>query len=362
MIDPGVELLPDVPIVGPEADLFGRRAIGERVVELATALPVDAPRAIALTGGSGAGKTSVVRIATALLAERADCALIMIDAAIFPGAQPLLGQLVAELTRFFRASGAVDASDSIRDTLSGYGDFVSSVARFAGVKVDVGSAVRRSADSVRTEIAAMAQEVGKRLVILIDHVDRLGLAEITALLGALRFYSEVPYFSVVIALDRRDVALRATSIAGGDRETYERLIDVELALPPVDRILLARLIAGGLARVTARTGRDTDDVLHHFDPDGGVALDLIETPRDAVRAVNALAAALPLVPATADLADAGLDLVLRLLVPELDTARLDARTRLTGEARLALADELSRVVAGHRRGPAAQAALRALIG
>ena len=142
-----------------------------------------------------------------------------------------------------------------------------------------------------------------------------------------------------------------------------RLVSVELAIPPVDRVLMARVLAGGIARLAARTGRDFDDVLPLFDPDspdGSPLLDLCETPRDTKRAVNALAAALPLVPADADLGDAALDIVLRLHVPVLDSPRLDWRTRVRDTTRAQLLAELDAAIVGHRLAGPARAALRAL--
>lgn len=65
-IDPDVELLADVPIVGALEDLFHRQPIAVRLTEPAVAAPVTAPRVIALTGACGAGKSSVLR----MVAER----------------------------------------------------------------------------------------------------------------------------------------------------------------------------------------------------------------------------------------------------------------------------------------------------
>ncbi len=362
-LDPTVELLPDVPIACAEEDLLARGPVAQRLVELACAQPLAAPRVVALVGGAGTGKTSVVHLATAMLAERGDVAFVKLDAAAYGRAEPLLVALLAHLTELFSAAGVVDASDAVRDTLAGYGDIVSSVARIAGVKVDVAGALRRSPDSVRGEIAEMTQEVGKRIVLVIDHVDRLAGDELAATLEALRHWAAIPYVTIVLALDRHTLGARLRE-SGDDPTVAERLVQVELALPPPDRVLLARVLAGGLARVGARLGREIDDALTLFDPDTGLALELVATPRDAKRAVNAIAAVLPLWPPGADLNDACLEVLLRLLVPELDGPRLDARHRLAARSggRRDLLTELAASLDGHPRAPGARAVLRALIG
>jgi hypothetical protein len=361
-IDPGVELLVDAPITKPEDDLFARLPVAQRLIELACASPVTAARVVALTGGPGAGKSSLLQMVTTLLGERDMVAAVSIDGAGYPNAQSLATVIINHLTKFFTAAGVVDAGEKMRDALSTYGSVVGSIVRFAGVKADVEGALRRSPDALRAEIIENTQEVGKRIVIVIDHVDRLPPVEIAAMIAALRFYAAIPYVAIVIAIDRRTVTLRLSRTPGVDAAGLERLVQVELALPAPDRVLLARVLAGGLDRVAQRSGRSLDAALALFDPDGGLGLALIDSPRDAKRAVNAIAAALPLLPPAADPYDAVLGIVLRVLVPELDTPRLDARAHLDPAGRDALYTELAGRLAGHRRGAAARAALRALIG
>ena len=348
-LDPAVELLSDAPVSHPKEDLLARAPIARRLVELACAQPAAQPRAIALVGAAGAGKTSVLNLANGTFADREDVALVALDGADHADAQTLHAALTAQLIAFFAEAGVVDATDAARDRLAGWGDLVSSVARIAGVRLDVSSAVRRSAEDVRAEIAEMAHEVGKRLVITVDHLDRLAIRELAATLRALRQYATIPYVAIVLALDRRTTARR---LAAEDLDTdlLERLVPIELALPPADRVLLARVLAGGLARAATRLGRDVDPVLSLFDPDTtdeALVLDLVETPRDAKRVVNALIAALPLVPDGPELPRTCLELVLRLLVPELDVPHLSWHLEPT--------------LRGHRHEHAARAALRSLV-
>jgi len=360
-IDPGVELLADIPIAGVAEDLLARAPVALRIVELACAEPLAAPRAVGLVGASGVGKTSILRMVTELLSARGDVAVVTLDAAAHTGASQLIEALLVHVTEFFAAAGVVDTTDSIRDRLARYGGFVADVAKIAGVKVDIAGAMKRSPEAVRNELIEMTQEVRKRIVIVIDHVDRFAEKEMAAALEALRHYAAIPYVSIVVAIDRRAIARRLSDDDDRDPEVVERLLQVELAVPPADRVLLARIVAGGLARTAARCSRDIDDVLPLFDPDhdgGALGLDLIQTPRDAKRAVNALAAALPL---TDDSYHACLDLLLRLFVPTLDGPRLDARAHVHDPAaRRALLAELESMVGRHRRAGAARAALREL--
>ncbi len=361
-IDPGVELHADQPIMRLDADALARKGVAQRLVELATAAPMAQPRVVGLSGGAGTGKSSVLAMASEILRDHPEVAFVDLDAVGFVTAAELGKALVVELTEFFGKAGVVDTSDKVRDALSRYGGVVSDIAKVVGVKVDLAGAVKRSASQVLAEIAEMTQEVGKRLVLVIDHLDRLPMKEFIAAVELLRHYSVIAYVTIVVAVDRRGIALRSGKGGELDPALIERLLNVELRLPPADPALLAFMVTDGLARLGQRLGRSMAAIQSLFDPDdadGGAGLALIESPRDAKRVINALAAELPMV-ADAELRAASLDTVLRLLVPELDGGRLDQRAFTSGHERGMLLAELEAAVEGHRRAGGARIALRAL--
>lgn len=353
-IDPGIELIPDAPIAGAAEDLLGAAPVAERLVELACAGPAAQPRAIALVGPAGCGKTSVVRLAVAALVDRSEVATVTVDAGELDSAAAVLAAIHAGLLEVFRAADVIETADAARDALAKYGEVVSTAVRLVGVKVDVAGAVQRSAASARAELVENAQQLGKRLVVIVDHLDRLPERELAATVAALRLNATIPYLGLVLVYDRRALAARPEL----DAAALARLVHVELAVPPVARDLLARLVAGGVARAGERTGRDFDAVLPLFDPDaGGLGLALCETARDGKRAVNTLAAALPLLPADR-LATAALDALVRLVAPILDTPRLAA----VGPAdRAARAAELRGLVTHHRLAAPLAAAIDAVL-
>jgi hypothetical protein len=115
-IDPGIELLPDVPIAGPADDLLGHAPLAERLVELACASPAATPRVIGLVGTAGVGKTSVLHLAGLLLAERPEVATVAIDAGDHGTADATLAAMTATIHEVFKSGGVVEAADAARAT------------------------------------------------------------------------------------------------------------------------------------------------------------------------------------------------------------------------------------------------------
>ncbi len=316
-IDPDVLLLSDAPIGSVAGDVLGHARVAQRLVELACAGPVGASRTVGLTGGPGTGRTSLLALAREHLTTRPEVVVVALDAGEHPSADALLGALLDHFTEFFTAAGVLEKSTQVRDKLAGYVGAVSGVAKLAGVSVDP-NALKRSPAAVRAELLQAIQVVGQRFVVTIDHVDRMDGASQYALLRGLHHSVAIPYITVVLAVDPREVVRRIGATIGGaaGAEVLARVLQVELAVPPCERVVLARVIAGGLVRLGERLDRDVDALLPLFDPEhDGRGLLHVRTLRDAKRAVNALSANLPLWPADVDLAGAAVDLLDRLLSP-----------------------------------------------
>jgi Cdc6-like AAA superfamily ATPase len=191
-IDPSVELLPDIPIPGAHEDLLDRQRVAVRLLELANAAPVTAPRVIALTGACGAGKSSVLQMVSELVVGRSEIAMVSLDAQTYASAQALMSKLAIKLNKLFSDLGVSKGTDKVRDAFISYGGVISSVIRVAGVKVDVADALERSSSSLRTEIARNLEQANKRLVIAMDHIDHLPPQELGGALAALRMYAAIP--------------------------------------------------------------------------------------------------------------------------------------------------------------------------
>lgn len=277
-----MRLYSDVPITGASFDAFGRKRVAQRIVELIAIAGTEQPIVIGLVGGAGTGKTSVLHMASELYAERADMRALSIDAWEAGDAVQVAAQLSDGVTKIFSEAKVVGGAEIVRERLFSAGDVVSTVARFAGVKVDVKGALERSPESLREEVMKLTEALGLRIVVTIDHVDRLPAADQLAVLKLVERWGAFPRFAIVIAVDRVHMA---------DAATIDRVVGVELALPPIDHAEIAEWVRRGVAELAAELGVNAPDL----------AFDAITTPRQAKRYLNSVTAAAPLVSVLGDL-------------------------------------------------------------
>lgn len=352
-------LYSDAPIASVELDALARAPVARRLVELVTTAP-ERPLVIALCGAAGSGKTSVLRMAGELLVQRSDLRAFAVDAWVAGSAAAVRDAFLQEISRVFEDEGVVSKAEKLRDRLVGVGDVVSAVARFAGVKVDVKGALKPSDDALELEVVKLTQAVGKRITVVIDHLDRLPPAETIALLKTVQRWGRFAYFAFVLGIDR-DQLSRDISRADGDDDELGRIVAVELPLPPCDRAQLAAWMRGALADLGEALGLDPTGALALFDAESGLGLELVGNLRQAKRLCNALGAALPLAGPGADLRTACLVELVREQVPAAYPVVVE-RLPLAGDdaARAQLAADLAPFATGHRRPVIARALLAAL--
>jgi predicted KAP-like P-loop ATPase len=276
-MDPGglMPLLSDIPITGASFDALARKPVAVRLVELIALAGTEQPIVIGLVGGAGTGKTSVLNMANELYADRADMHALSIDAWEAGDAATVTAQLVDGVTKIFADAKVVGSAEKVRERLFSVGDVVSTVARFAGVKVDVKGALERSPQSLREEVMKLTEALARRIVVTIDHVDRLATADQLAVLKLVERWGAFPRFAFVIALDRKAISHDIT---------LDRVVGVELALPDVPRGDLAAFVVSSVTELAHELGVPTPELV----------VDTIATPRQAKRYLNAITAQAPL--------------------------------------------------------------------
>lgn len=259
-----------------------------------------------LVGPWGSGKTSILNLVAEALATRVDVVILRFNPWLFSGTEQLLLRFFGELS-----SQLLQRKDEkLRELgakLVSYGEVLSPLGFvpvlgpwLAGVG-GVAKAIRgmlkpapaASVEAQRSELDKALRELKRRVVVLIDDLDRLRSEEIRDVVRLVRLVADFPQTVYVLAFDRARVE---EALGNGDpargRAELEKILQVTHNVPQVREPELADFLAQELQ--SAIRGHpegpfDSRDWANVFNLSIRA---LFKTVRDARRYVNAIPVAL----------------------------------------------------------------------
>lgn len=333
----GNQYFSDEPIASKAHDRFGRALFAARIAETIAKRRDPSSIVIGLFGPWGDGKTSVLKMMEESLDQYEQVITIRFNPWHFPSEDALLRGFFATLAEALGKEPAF--KEKAAALLESYGGILSvlSVA-LPGVEINPGEAAKNigeslskvSLEQLKDQIDVLLGQSGKRLVILIDDIDRLDRDETNAIFKLVKLSASFKYTCYVLAFDDDVVAaaLGERYGAGGQeagRAFLEKIIQVPLHLPPADRMSLRQITFEGVDHALGQAGIVLDqrqvDVFSRYFVDGLESK--LETPRVAKLYTNALMFALPLVNGEVNIAEFMLIEGLRVLYPKLYSAIRD---------------------------------------
>lgn len=326
----------------PEKDEFQRKGFAQRIVTTILQQPLGECLVVSIVGPWGSGKTTVLEYVyeeiSSRTAKEGTCQIAPFNPWRFAGEDVLLFELFDSLVK------AIDPDESVlkpwqkfKEKLSKYSN---SVATGAGVCADVKmpgsgqvvssliqsflpSDLRMKIDEVRIQAANYLREKGKRVVVLLDDVDRLDASDILLLFRTIKLIADLPNTTFVMAMDEDHVGqvigerINRTPEAG--RKYIEKIVNVRIGLPAIPHHILSDYTLRLLSEVYKKTA--------YFFPDGDLSrvrdvfqklhAPFIKTPRTAKSIQNAFAFALGLLSEEVNAGDVMLLEATRLLHPHL---------------------------------------------
>ncbi|GAA5316352.1 MAG: KAP family P-loop domain protein [Candidatus Pelagadaptatus aseana] len=285
---------------------------------------------LALYGPWGSGKSTVLSYVRHYLEQRPteeQPVVVMFNPWWFSGqenlAQAFLGQLQAVLPaksdKFKKLGGLLgDFAESVGGLID-----LSGMTGGAGGKVGkligmLGKKKPKDVPALKSEICKILDEAGKRILIVVDDIDRLTPEETRQLFTVIKALADFPNVIYLLAFDREVASEAIKHQSGLPGERYlEKIIQVPFELPPVDRVALHAALFRRLDEILA----DTPDGL--FDQSYWVNVfydgidSLIQVPRDIVRFSNTLAVTYPAVKGEVNPVDFIALEALRVFIPSL---------------------------------------------
>jgi len=336
----------DRPSTDPKDDLFGRAPFAKSLADGICRYPGSDGLVLALYGPWGSGKSTVlnyVQYYVGQIPEGERPVVVTFNPWWFSGqenlARAFLGQLQAVLpakSEKFKKLGAL-----LGDFAEGIGGVIdlSGMTGGAGSKLGklIGMATRRKPKDVpalKAEICKVLKEAGKRILVVIDDIDRLTPEETRQLFTVVKALADFPNVVYLLAFDR-DVAVQAIEQQGGlPGERYlEKIIQVPFELPPVDRVALRRALFERLDQVLGDTPEGLFDRSYWTNVFFDGIDSMIQVPRDVVRFTNTLSVTYPAVRGEVNPVDFIALEAIRVFLPDLyDVIRANP-DRFSGQSR-----------------------------
>ncbi|WP_200881822.1 KAP family P-loop NTPase fold protein [Nitrincola sp. A-D6] len=298
----------DRPSSNPQDDLFGHAPFAESLANSICRYPGNDGLVLALYGPWGSGKSTVLSYVRHFLEHRSETEQLIIvtfNPWWFSGqenlARAFLGQLQAVLPA--KSEKFKKLGELLGDFAEGVGGLIdlSGMTGGAGSKIGklVGMVTRskpKDVPALKSKISSILREAGRRILVVVDDIDRLTPEETRQLFTVIKALGDFPNVVYLLAFDREVAAQAIEQQSGMPGERYlEKIIQVPFELPPVDRVALRAALFKRLDEILGDTPDGLFDqsywtnVFHDgIDP-------LIQVPRDVVRFTNTLSVTYPAV-------------------------------------------------------------------
>lgn len=371
--DVRMEYSSDKPIANSKQDRYSRKEYSKRLAKLLYEKNLNDDFVVGMYSKWGYGKSSTLTMVKEYIGENA--LVITFNPWIFENQQAIVNGLLFQLAKkldkvsaekskkqnvaqktvkFVGAkltrNGALSKSDTATKLITNYIGVVGAGLSIAtGIPATstgaaaAGGAVKRylkssSIEDIKKRIEKKIQTTGKRVIIMIDDLDRLDKDEIFQLLKIVKVIADFKGVTYLIAIDEDAVvkAINNRFSSSGKKEAgrsfLEKIIQVPLHLPVIPRTTLNEELLSGIDEIFKENDIDiSDDDARDFRVmyDSEIS-PLIDSPRMVTRYLNSLKFTVPFISKEVNLADFLVIESLRLFYPvEYDNIRHEKQL-LTG--------------------------------
>lgn len=314
----------DRPLSSKSDDRLNRAPFAERVAEVLRELPRGAGLVVGIHGPWGDGKTTVLNMLRSDLEAGGQTATVEFNPWRFTDEPAMLIEFFRVLAGVVRAKLTTKGED-----IAGW---IEKIGRYASVVDDrfgmAGEVARdmagASLEELRTRLFKALSEADKRIVVLVDDIDRLDKHEIHTLFRLIKACADFPNVCYVLAFDDGAVAKSLGGRYGaGDeasgRAFLEKIIQVPLKLPVAMKEDLRSLCFQQVDQALSTAGvelskENVGGFVSGFDRGVSIRLD---TPRAAKRYGNGLMFALPMLNGEVNIVDLLLIEAVRAFYPSI---------------------------------------------
>jgi predicted KAP-like P-loop ATPase len=316
-IDSG--LLEDAPLDSPQQDRLGRASFAKFLAKAILETRTDKGFVFALYGAWGSGKSSTLNFVVHYINELSSAdnkpIIVQFNPWWFSGQDHLLlqffrqlsaslgkpdesevlkrlGALIQTVAKFLKSIEllpipvAKDVISTVRELIQSYGEAVEGV----------GKQKEKDVSALKRDLEAALRKLDRRILVVIDDVDRLPADEIWQMFRLIKAVADFPKTIYLLAFDREIVASALKDFQGDSGEMYlKKIVQAPFDLPMPNRTALRRLLFEQLDMLLVGTPEDLWDEVQWSNVYWDGIDSFIRTPRDIKRFVNALHPTYPIV-------------------------------------------------------------------
>lgn len=325
----------DLPVASQEEDSFSRWGFAQSIANVITKRSDPSSIIIAINGAWGDGKTSVLNFIEHSLNEEVIC--IKFNPWRFGEEDELLKgffKIIAEALDKQLFTKGEKLKEILKKTAPGIG----AIAGAKGAGESISSFLTGpNLDILKERIEQELESVKKRVLVLIDDIDRLDKTEIHALFRLVKLTANFKYMSYILAFDKDIVSASLQEKYSGANENageafLEKIIQVPLQLPPIEKETLRNYCFLGVQEALSIAEIElSEKQVQEFVQNFTIAFsDSLSTPRKAKLYGNTLIFSLPILRGEVNPVDLMLIEGVRVFCPSLYMAIRNNKSYFTG--------------------------------
>jgi predicted KAP-like P-loop ATPase len=314
----------DRPLVDPRNDSLGYASLAEHLADSICKMSPPEGLVIAIYGPWGSGKTTLLNFVVHYLHQKPEDTrpiVVRFNPWWFSGYEDLTRRFFDQLQAVLNRKEY--ENEKVRKRIADFAEAISEIPYLEAAKlVAMTKPGQRDATELKDKLTNVLKEQKKRILIIIDDIDRLIAEEIRQLFRVIKAVADFPNTVYLLAFDKKVVrkALNTQNISG---EAYlNKIVQVPFELPLPDEISLRQLFFERLSSILTSPPSELFDQTDWGNAYWKGIRHFIATPRDVARLTNALSVTYPVVRGEVNVVDFVVIETLRVFYPPIyDTIR-----------------------------------------
>lgn len=285
---------PDRPLLDPREDKLGYRPFAEHLADAVMRMGPSEGFVVSLQGPWGSGKSTVLNFVRHRLESHHKDAVIVIpvDPWWFTGTEDLLRHFFQEFmavvsarrVRFRKVTARLsELAASLSKVPLPYGEAAGAVSS----TLALAAGKSKSIAAIKGEVGKAIGKTGKRLVVLVDNLDRLTAHELTQMFAVLKAVADFPQTTYLTAFDRAIVSRALDEVhPGGGADYLDKIVQVAFDLPDAAPADIFRLLTTKLAELPGRSDAVEFDEARWLQLSAKALTAFLKTPRSVQRLTN----------------------------------------------------------------------------